>query len=170
MDEIGKYGGTWTMLVAKSSDVKLNTVYGNANLIAWDRDLSTLVPDVAESFEMDEKGITYKLRKGLKWSDGMPLTTEDVRFVWEDVMNNEELAPNGPPGFMRYKNKEIPTLTIMNEYTFRIEWSKLWWDYVKREAGPSDAPFLLPSHYLKQFHAKYADAAQIEQTGSDCSD
>ena len=34
-----------------------------------------------------------KLRRGIRWSDGEPFTTEDVRFFWEDVRLNEELTP-----------------------------------------------------------------------------
>ena len=33
----------------------------------------------------DQKVLTVKLRRGIRWSDGEPFTTEDVRFFWEDV-------------------------------------------------------------------------------------
>ena len=39
----------------------------------------SLVPAMAESYEVSEDGCTYtfKLREGLKWSDGSPLTAHD---------------------------------------------------------------------------------------------
>ncbi|PZX15631.1 peptide ABC transporter substrate-binding protein [Celeribacter halophilus] len=51
----------------------------------------TIVPYLAESVPTVENGgvsedlktITWKLKEGLKWSDGTPLTSEDVKFTWE---------------------------------------------------------------------------------------
>ena len=50
-----------------------------------------MVPYLAESVPTVENGgvsadlqsITWKLKEGLKWSDGSPLTSEDVKFTWE---------------------------------------------------------------------------------------
>ncbi|WP_212525294.1 peptide ABC transporter substrate-binding protein [Actibacterium sp. MT2.3-13A] len=50
-----------------------------------------MVPYLAESVPTVENGgvsadlmsITWKLKPGLKWSDGTPLTSEDVKFTWE---------------------------------------------------------------------------------------
>ncbi|MEY8142700.1 peptide ABC transporter substrate-binding protein [Falsihalocynthiibacter sp. CO-5D18] len=51
----------------------------------------TIVPWLAESVPTVENGgvsedlttITWKLKTGLLWSDGTPLTSEDVKFSWE---------------------------------------------------------------------------------------
>ncbi len=42
-------------------------------------------PDLAERWQISPDGleVTFTLRPGLRWSDGAPLTTEDVRFTWE---------------------------------------------------------------------------------------
>lgn len=44
--------------------------------------LTEFEPDLAESYEMSEDGLeyTFKMKDGLKWSDGEPLTAEDVKF------------------------------------------------------------------------------------------
>ena len=36
--------------------------------------------------------VTYRLRPGLKWSDGVPMTSEDVKFTWEAVKNPKFIA------------------------------------------------------------------------------
>jgi oligopeptide transport system substrate-binding protein len=43
-----------------------------------------VVPDLAESWEPTEGGLiwTFHLRKGLRWSDGKPITAEDFRRSW----------------------------------------------------------------------------------------
>ena len=42
----------------------------------------------------DAKVYTFHIREGLRWSDGEPVTTEDVRFWWQDVVNNEAITPS----------------------------------------------------------------------------
>src|ERR1019366_8096168 len=50
-------------------------------------------PGLAESWSLapDQKTWTFKLRQGVRWSDGVPLTAEDVVFTWNDIMYNREL-------------------------------------------------------------------------------
>ena len=47
----------------------------------------------------DKKTVTWKLREGLKWSDGEPLTSDDIKFTWEAVSNPNSGAYNGTAGF-----------------------------------------------------------------------
>ena len=92
----GKPGGEMRTLIPRAKDVRLMMVYGYARFVGYDREYN-LVPDILESFEVEEGRIfTFKLRRGHKWSDGAPFTTEDIRYWWEDVANNEELSPSGP--------------------------------------------------------------------------
>lgn len=46
------------------------------------------VPDLAESWTISPDGLTYtfNLRKGVKWHDGKPFSSEDVKFTVEDVI------------------------------------------------------------------------------------
>ena len=50
-------------------------------------------PALAESWEFsdDQKQIVFTLRPGLKWSDGHPLTADDVVFTYQDVYLNEKI-------------------------------------------------------------------------------
>jgi oligopeptide transport system substrate-binding protein len=41
-----------------------------------------IVPGVAESWTMNDKGATFKLRKNAKWSDGKPVTAQDFVYGW----------------------------------------------------------------------------------------
>jgi peptide/nickel transport system substrate-binding protein len=49
-------------------------------------------PGLAESWSVapDQKAWTFKLRQGVRWSDGEPLTADDVVFTWNDIMYNPE--------------------------------------------------------------------------------
>lgn len=50
-------------------------------------------PALAESWDISDDGmnIVFTLREGLKWSDGEPLTVEDVVFTYNDIFLNEEI-------------------------------------------------------------------------------
>lgn len=53
-------------------------------LFTYDSD-GQLVPNFADSYEMSEDGLTYtfKLKEGLKWSDGSDLTASDFVYSWK---------------------------------------------------------------------------------------
>ena len=56
---------------------------------------STIIPNIAKSFEIDGTGkvFTFHLREGVKWSDGTPLTADDIAFNMEDFVLNPDWAP-----------------------------------------------------------------------------
>ena len=58
-----------------------------AGLLNLDMAKQEVTPWLAESWkvEADQKTWTFKLRKGLLWSDGQPLTADDVIFTWQTV-------------------------------------------------------------------------------------
>lgn len=62
-------------------------------LISVDQTTSEIIPALAESWEISEDGqtITYTLKEDLKWSDGEPLTVDDVVFTYNDLILNEEI-------------------------------------------------------------------------------
>ncbi|MBD2069164.1 ABC transporter substrate-binding protein [Leptolyngbya sp. FACHB-671] len=62
-------------------------------LITSDGMTGEIIPAQAESWEVsdDNLRITFTLREGLKWSDGEPLTADDVVFTFNDVYLNEEI-------------------------------------------------------------------------------
>ncbi|MDP7642037.1 MAG: ABC transporter substrate-binding protein [Alphaproteobacteria bacterium] len=152
----GRHGGRWRMLIHRSKDVKMFSVYGYARLVTYNEALE-LVPDIlADVMVQNERVYTFKLRHGHKWSDGHPFTSEDFRYYWEDVANNEELSPSGPPRALRV-NDELPVVEILNETTIRYGWSQPNPTFLSALAGAAPLYIYRPAHYLKQFHDKYKE-------------
>jgi peptide/nickel transport system substrate-binding protein len=162
----GQHGGTLNSLAGRSRDTRLFTIYGYARLVTYAPDLS-IVPDIAESFDVKEGRIfTFKLRKGHRWSDGQPFTTDDFRYYWEDVANNKELSPSGPPRDLLVDG-EAPKVEILNETTIRYTWAKPNPNFLPRLAGTSPLFTFRPAHYLKKFHKKYnAKVAKADADGT----
>src|ERR1700704_3636389 len=60
------------------------------NLVMFRQDVAqnsmqSIIPDLAESWSWSEDGneLTFKLRGGVKWHDGKPLTAADVKCTWD---------------------------------------------------------------------------------------
>ncbi|MCU0538866.1 MAG: peptide ABC transporter substrate-binding protein [Desulfobacterales bacterium] len=88
--------------------------------------LAAEVPTVENGgVSKDGLTITYKLRKGVKWSDGAPFTSTDVKFTWEAVVNPKNLVksrsgydliesietPDAHTAIVKYKEFYAPFLT-----------------------------------------------------------
>ena len=162
------YGGTMRLLFGKSKDIRQMVVYGYSRLVGYDLDLN-LVPDILRDFSVEENRIfTFHLRKGHRWSDGHPFTSEAFRYYWEDIANNEGLSPFGPPKAMLVENQP-PRFEILGEYTVRYTWHKPNPVFLTKLAEPSPLFIYAPGHYLKQFHESHnspeALAATIKESG-----
>ena len=155
--KIGKYGGSIRMLMARAKDARQMSVYGYSRLVGYHPKTFELEADILKSFEVKEgRRFTFELRRGHRWSDGQPLTSEDFRYWWEDVANNKELSPVGPPKIMTI-NGEPPFFEVINRYKFRYTWKRPNPDFLPRLASASPLYIYRPAHYMRQFHEKYTD-------------
>lgn len=158
----GRYGGELVLLMGKSKDVRMMVVYGYARLVGYNLEYE-LVPDVLESFEVEgDRRFTFHLRKGHRWSDGHPFTTEDFRYYWEDIVGSEDLAKFGPPAALLVDG-EPPVFEVIDETTVRYTWQKPNPFFLPALAAARPETIFAPGHYLKQFHARYTDAAILEE-------
>ena len=76
-----------------------------------------ILPALAKSWDISEDGlqIVFTLREGLKWSDGQPLTAEDVVFTYNELIFNEQI-PSGARDVLRIgKNKELPKVRQLDD-------------------------------------------------------
>ena len=156
----GKPGGELNMLVGRTKDTRLMAVYGYARLVAYNEAFE-LVPDILNDVDVEDGRVfTMHLRPGHRWSDGEPFTSEDFRYWWEDVANNEQMMPVGPPAPLSVDG-ELPEVEIIDELTVRYSWSGPNPFFLPALAGATPTFIYMPAHYLKQFHEKYADPDKL---------
>ena len=164
LETIGRPGGELRMLMASPKDTRLMCVYGYARLVAYTPSLA-LVPDILENVDVDdERSFTLHLRDGHKWSDGQPFTAEDFRYWFEDVAENETLSPAGLPVALLPQRREAALRGARRaDGALQLVAAE---PAVPAGAGRPDPLFIYaPAHYLKQFHAKYADKDSAERPG-----
>ncbi|MBO0883819.1 MAG: twin-arginine translocation signal domain-containing protein [Mycobacterium sp.] len=163
----GKYGGTLNMVafssngVAGASSIR-QFFYGHSPL-RWLNDGLDIGPGLAESWSSnaDASEWTLHFRKGLKWSDGQPFTTEDILFWWEDLVVPGHFA-QVPPDDCRSGKNTLVKMTAVDETTLTMTFDApapltgdriaMWPNGGTGKNGPI---WVLPKHYCKQFHPKY---------------
>jgi peptide/nickel transport system substrate-binding protein len=79
---------TFNPLAAKDAASQDMVRFLFASLTSMDWQTQEVRPALAESWSADAGGKTwtFKLRRGLRWSDGHPLTADDLLFTWNDVI------------------------------------------------------------------------------------
>ena len=79
-----------------------------------------IIGDIAERFEIspDQKTITFYLKKGVKWEDGVEVTAEDVYFGFKLITSPEIPSPYASD-FL-----EVKDFKIIDPYTFKVTYKK----------------------------------------------
>jgi peptide/nickel transport system substrate-binding protein len=166
---IGTYGGDFRDPFVGDSYWAAQMVFMIAwkGLVSWNQTYDGWVPNIAESVDVSEDATTYTfhLRKGLKWSDGEPFTSDDVLFYINDIMANTEL--NGgkiPNSILTPDGKTPPTATKVDDATFTIKFNIPYGMFLLKMCTFDGWAFVgAPKHYLQQFHAKYNTPENIEK-------
>jgi peptide/nickel transport system substrate-binding protein len=171
--EVGKYGGNMRSVHTNASGSAVLRIAFQEPVVnapgVGVREPGVIWENVVRSFKVSdqEKVFTFQLREGMKWSDGEPLTTEDVRFGYEDVISNEQITPS-VPYWLRAANKpdgEPLVLEVIDAYTFKVTFAEPYGGFLTNLALVSWRAFqdlIKPKHYLAQFHADYTPLADLE--------
>ena len=153
----GQYGGRLRILIGSARDVRYVPIISYARLVGYDRDF-IIQPDILERFHVaNERIFTFRLRRGHRWSDGTPVTAEDFRFAWQDVALHPKISRGGIPAELRV-NGQPPRFEVIDDLTVRYSWDDPNPAFLTQLASPGPPKLLLPSAYLRQFHADYQTA------------
>jgi peptide/nickel transport system substrate-binding protein len=148
--EIGKYGGTLLMTSkAPESGTSGCLSLRHVNWVRFDGDLKTIVPDVASEFSYNKAHteLTFKIRKGMRWSDGEPFTADDVLFWYKDIKLNKTLYQGDP---LPYQIVKVDDCTV--KYVFAEPNTSM---LINLASCNGYVQPWQPKHFLKKFHIDY---------------
>jgi peptide/nickel transport system substrate-binding protein len=106
------------ILASDSASGSVNGYLFNG-LVKYNRDLK-LVGDLAESWEVRQGGleIIFKLRKNVRWHDGVPFTAQDVVFTYERLIDPNVLTPYGSDFNL------VKSVLAVDPHTVRVEYKE----------------------------------------------
>ena len=166
VDGVGRYGGTWYRLATTPEDLEgiLHTRLSYTALVRWSPEGYPIVPHLAKSWTVspDQRVWTFTLRRGLRWSDGHPFTTDDLMFWWRWEVQYFKAGSSSSGGsdysWMMHAGK-LGEIEQVDALTLRFKFQDPNGLFLERLAGAVDC--FRPAHYLRQFHPALGDPAVI---------
>ena len=142
---------------------------GHINIL-WSPDNTTTDPvgTIVESFNFsnDYTVFDFTIRRGLKWSNGDLVTTDDVRFAFEDLYEYPDAEIRYPVQLHSLGNPRFPVaeLTVQDRHSFTLTFDRPYGFFVTELISwisTVGEGIFQPSEFLKQYHPKYTAVATL---------
>ncbi|MDJ1171253.1 ABC transporter substrate-binding protein [Roseofilum sp. BLCC_M154] len=104
-------------------------------------------PGLAESWQISNEGkrIVFTLREGLQWSDGYPLTADDVVFSYNDVYLNDAIPTSARFVLLIGESRALPTVRKLGDRQVEFAIPEPFAPFLRSTGLP-----ILPAHVLKE--------------------
>ncbi len=156
-EQAGVYGGTWHNFHSGTDLGAWKMIGAYAPLIRWNWACTDLEPGLAESWSFNEDGteLTLKLRRGVRWSDGEPYTSEAFAFWYELCLDDRHRY--APPVWSRVDGEPM-TVETPDAYTIVMKFpgpnwlvplwlaTGFWWC----------EEYNIPKHFMRRYHPDYS--------------
>ncbi|WP_448203993.1 ABC transporter substrate-binding protein [Azospirillum sp. sgz302134] len=157
-EEVGTYGGIWRIaMVGEADGLLLYRNMGYEQLVRWDPSWRRVIPNVAQSVQVADgnRQFTFRLRPGLRWSDGEPFTAEDIRFWFEDVLLDPELMEERPRWLPA--GADAVRLEVPDPLTLRFVFAQPNSQFLRAMASGHNVASAteFPRHALARFHPRH---------------
>lgn len=153
-NEIGNFGGTLVSSTIGEGPKTFNPFNTKDNIssqmseIMYDGLVTTnpvtgeTIPKLAKSFEVKGNDYIVHLRKGVKWSDGKPITADDVFFTWQNIIfdgfGNTSIRDSV------VVDGKLPTVKKIDDYTVKFTTPKPFAPFLRLLASP-----IAPKHIFE---------------------
>ncbi|WP_392535863.1 ABC transporter substrate-binding protein [Nostoc sp. C117] len=110
-------------------------------------------PALAESWDIadDKKRVTFTLRENLKWSDGEPLTVDDVIFTYEDIIFNPQIPTDWKDSLKIGSSGTFPKIRKISDRQIEFILPEPFAPFLSTTSGAStNSVGILPKHALAE--------------------
>ena len=168
VDRIGDYGGTWRRAFTGPNDGQNADRLMMDMVLYYDLNGVDIIPNVAKGWDISDDGLVYTLylREGMKWSDGMPFSSNDFVWHFENAISNEELNPDRN-GAIGWSGVQVESVTAVDEYTVSVTLKERKDGFLDSLANYTTGGWTLhgriaegmygPAHYLETIHRDFAE-------------
>ena len=164
VDGPGEYGGTWMRVAPDVGDAASVASWRMAYAapVRWSPLGDPVVPHIAKSLKTHDGGRTwtFTLRDGHRWSDGAPLTSDDVIYWWQNETLDPTLGSQEPPWWL-LNGAEVPTFTKVSDTVFTVGYDSPNGLFRELMASFGHAMFNSPRHFLETYHPTLGDSEFI---------
>jgi len=144
---IGALGDPKTFNPVVSSETSSRDIIARvfSSLVSMDNVTQELIPGLAHSWEFSDNNLelTFYMRRGVLWSDGVPLTAYDAEFTYEAIYDPR--VENSLADILRV-NGEPFVGTAVDSFTFKVTIPSTFAPFLMWAGG---AVPVLPKHILK---------------------
>ena len=156
---VGKYGGELfistigegpkTFNPCNSKDATSSSMAGMLydGLLTTEPRTGEVVPLLAKDFKINGNEYLIHMRHGIKWTDGKPITADDVIYTYEEVV----FKGLGNPSSMENMKVEgkLPVIEKVDDYTVKFITPKPFAPFLRQLSYP-----IVPKHYFKPYSDK----------------
>lgn len=146
------------LLGTEAVDIDVSAFWA-AYLFRWS-DRNRLVPELATveptrangGISVDGRRIVYRLRRNVKWQDGVRFTASDVIYTWRQMLNPRNLVVS------RVGYDVVARIDRVDDYTIVVHLKRPFAPFVNTFFAPANHPdVILPEHLL----ARYPDINRV---------
>lgn len=123
-------------------------------LVTTDSRTGKVIPLLAKSFELKNNDIVIHLRKGIKWTDGQPITADDVLYTYNEIVFKGLGNPSTMDSMMI--DGKLPDITKMDDYTIVFKTARPFAPFLRLLSYP-----IVPKHYFKPYSDKGASEFNV---------
>jgi peptide/nickel transport system substrate-binding protein len=117
-------------------------------------DRGQVLPDLASEVPTLQNGgigkdgltITYRLRRDVKWQDGVPFSSDDVKFSFDAIMNPNTLVSD------RVGYDKVARVDTPDAYTVVFHLKERFAPFVTEVFNSGTVQFIVPAHLLRSYH------------------
>ena len=160
---VGKFGGELilstigegpkTFNPCNSKDATSSSMAGMLydGLVTTEPRTGEVIPLLAKDFEVKGNDYIVHLRHGVKWSDGKPITADDVMYTYQEII----FKGLGNPSSMENMKVEgkLPSIEKIDDYTVKFTTPKPFAPFLRQLSNA-----IVPKHYFKP----YSDRGESE--------
>lgn len=163
---IGEYGGVWHTVTGWEDGRDIFKMLYEPPL-RWKADYTAYEPGLATyEWSSDGKTFTLHFHEGIKWSDGIAFSMEDIKFWWEDFALNSDMASTQVPRYMLKSDGQTPVdVAFPDDHTWVWKSDQVMWvsPYILAQDYGEWHQMLKPKHYLVDQHPKYNSEIDYEE-------